>query len=148
LSLNTGSIHEFAERVDFLVRKIVGDGTNAGVLERARTIVEAEFDLCRAREAKVALIERARALDALHLHTSDTLKVGRSLRAETRHVALAESSDPTTTILSKEPNKLAEAVRCVLPELLKLDRYERRASGRRDRALQDMSRIMMLPKTV
>jgi hypothetical protein len=34
--------------------------------------------------------------------------------------------------------KWAEAVRRVLPELRKLDRYERRAAARRDRAVLDL----------
>ena len=38
---------------------------------------------------------------------------------------------------SQEPDRSAEAVRRVLPELRKLDRYERRAAVRRDRAVLD-----------
>ena len=36
---------------------------------------------------------------------------------------------------SADPERSAEAVRRALPELLKLDRYERRATARRDRAM-------------
>jgi hypothetical protein len=35
---------------------------------------------------------------------------------------------------SSEPDRTAEAMRRALPELLKLDRYERSAAARRDRA--------------
>ena len=37
---------------------------------------------------------------------------------------------------NSEPERLAEALRGALPELLKLDRYERRAALRRERALR------------
>jgi hypothetical protein len=37
---------------------------------------------------------------------------------------------------SSEPDRTAEAMRRALPELLKLDRYERSAAGRRDRAVR------------
>jgi hypothetical protein len=39
---------------------------------------------------------------------------------------------------SSEPERSAEAVRRALPELLKLDRYERRATSRRDRAARQI----------
>jgi hypothetical protein len=38
-----------------------------------------------------------------------------------------------------EPERSAEAVRQVLPELRKLDRYERRAAARRDRAVLNLT---------
>ena len=42
--------------------------------------------------------------------------------------------DALATMPSQEPDRLAEAVRRVLPDLRKLDRYERRSAARRDRA--------------
>jgi hypothetical protein len=43
----------------------------------------------------------------------------------------------STAALAKllEPDRSAEAIRRVLPELRRLDRYERRAAARRDRAV-------------
>jgi hypothetical protein len=41
---------------------------------------------------------------------------------------------------SQEPDRSAEAIRRALPELLKLDRYERRASGRRDQAVRELAK--------
>jgi hypothetical protein len=37
---------------------------------------------------------------------------------------------------SAQADRLAEAIRRAMPELIKLDRYERRAAALRDRALQ------------
>lgn len=47
----------------------------------------------------------------------------------------AKPSGASTPMPSQEPERSAEAVRRVLPELRKLDRYERRAAARRDRAV-------------
>jgi hypothetical protein len=43
--------------------------------------------------------------------------------------------DASATMPSQEPYRSAEAVRRVLPELRKLDRYERRAAAQRERAV-------------
>ena len=53
--------------------------------------------------------------------------------------SLAASSSrrtPLATMPSQEPDRSAEAIRRVLPELRKLDRYERRADAQRDRAVR------------
>jgi hypothetical protein len=39
-----------------------------------------------------------------------------------------------------EPDRSCEAVRRLLPDLIKLDRYERRAAARRDRAIRQITR--------
>jgi len=38
------------------------------------------------------------------------------------------------------PDRTAEAIRRALPQLLKIDRYERRAAARRDRAVRQLCR--------
>lgn len=46
---------------------------------------------------------------------------------------------------SSEPERFIQAVRSALPELLKLDRYERRAAARRDRATRhNVARTMLM----
>jgi hypothetical protein len=45
---------------------------------------------------------------------------------------------------SSEPEHSAEALRRALPELLKLDRYERRAAARRERATREVADRKML----
>jgi hypothetical protein len=107
------------------------------LLERARAVAQAELDLARVRRAKVALIERACAFGKL-----DPPRVLSSL---TRIVRLLNTIDRGRRILPKpidssatmpsESYRSAEAVRRMLPELRKLDRYERRAAARRDRAI-------------
>jgi hypothetical protein len=44
--------------------------------------------------------------------------------------------DPLPEMPSEEPQRTAEAVRRILPELMRLNRYESRAVTRRDRAIR------------
>jgi hypothetical protein len=119
LTLSITSTAAFAKQLDNLVREIAGDTEDAIMLERARAAAQAELDLAQIRRAKVALIERASALGELDQ--------GRPTLPE------------PTALPSQEPDRSAEAIRRVLPELRKLDRYERRAAARRDRALLGIS---------
>jgi hypothetical protein len=132
----------FAKQLDKLVRKIAGNTEDAIVLERARAVAQAELDLARVRRAKVALIERASAfgeLDPPRFFTSVT-RVIRFLNAfYPGRVALPKPLDSSATMPSQEPDRTAEAVRRVLPELRKLDRYERRAAAQRERAVLEFS---------
>src|SRR5262245_18420776 len=64
LSLSITSTAAAAKQQAKLVREIAGDSKHAIVLERARTIAQAELDLARVRRAKVALIESASAYGA------------------------------------------------------------------------------------
>jgi len=111
------------------------------MLERARAIAQAELDLVRVRRAKIALIERARAFGELDppqpFRTVTQIK--RFFNALDRgRPILPEPIDSSATMPSQEPDRSAEAVRRVLPELRKLERYERRAAGRRDRAVLNL----------
>jgi hypothetical protein len=114
LSLRISSIATFTREVERLARKIAGDAEREVTLERARSVAEAELDLARVRRATIVLIKRAQALGALDCSPSETCV-------------------PT---LRQDPQQAAEAIRRVLPELVRLDRYERRAASRRDQALR------------
>ena len=115
LTLSITSTAAFAKQLDNLVREIAGDTEDAIMLERARAAAQAELDLAQIRRAKVALIERASALGELDQ--------GRPTLPE------------PTALPSQEPDRSAEAIRRALPELRKLDRYERRAAVRRHQAV-------------
>src|SRR5262245_15389244 len=138
LSVSPSSNAAFAKELDRLVREIVGDTNDAIALERARAVAEAELDLARVRQAKVALIERASAfgeLDPPQLFGTVT-QIIRAIRAleRGRISPLPEPINSRATMPSHEPYKSAEDIRRVLPELRKLDRYEHRAAMRRDQA--------------
>ena len=118
LSLSISSIANCATEVDRLAHKITRDTDHEIILERARAVAEAELDLARVRRAKIALMERVQAFGALAS-------------------PLPEVVECSAAMPTHEPQRSAEAVRRALPELLKLDRYERRAASRRDRAVRE-----------
>ncbi len=114
----------YAKQLDKLVREIAGNTEDPILLERARAIAQAELELARVRRVKVALIERASAFGE---PLFNAFVRGRPI--------VPKPADSSATMPSHEPDRSAEAIRRVLPELRKLDRYERRAAARRDRAV-------------
>jgi hypothetical protein len=138
-----------AEQLDKLARKIAGDTEDAIILERARAAAEAEPDLARVRRAKVALIERVRAFGDLDppqafnrvhhaIRFPEAFERGRGSMPD--FLKALEPIDASVTIPSEEPNRSTEAIRRAQSELLKLDRYERRASTLRDQAVRGIAR--------
>ena len=136
-----------AKRLDAIARKIAGGSKNEIVLENARAAAQAEFDLARVRQVKIALIESVSALGALDAPQDigslikQLLYLELSLAGKTprgRPPAIPEPVDPLATMPTQEPERTAEAVRRALPDLLKLDRYESRAVARRDRAIREI----------
>jgi hypothetical protein len=142
LTLSLTSNVAFAKRIDALARKIVGNSKSEIIVEYARAAAQAELDLARIRQVKVALIQRVSALGAL-----DPSQVSGSLAKEIRYfkAVLAGRAPPempgwmaplATMPIEDPEERTAEAVRRALPELAKLDRYESRAAARRDRAIR------------
>jgi hypothetical protein len=105
------------------------------VLERARAVAQAELELARVRRAKVALIERASAFGELDPPRLTVTQMIRLLNAFERGRPIPKPIDASATMPPQEPERAGEAVRRVLPELRRLNRYERRAAARRDRAV-------------
>ena len=144
--LTTGLIPSaaFARKIERLARKIAGNTKDEIILGHARSAAYAEFDLARVRRVRVALIERAYAIGTLG--TSRLFNSARDaaqfldaiVRGKTP--TMPTSVDPSATIPADKFERTAEAIRHVLPELLKLDRYESRAVARRDRAIRQIVR--------
>jgi len=124
------------EQVERLARKIAGAGADAMVLEQARSVAQAQLDLTQIRRMRASLIQRMAEFGVLDtpdlLGTSGNMK--RILKSIVRGLPCDLSVPPEASIPSSEPDRTAEAMRRALPELLKLDRYERSATARRDRA--------------
>jgi hypothetical protein len=138
----------FAKQVEQLARKIAGSTTDPIILEHARAAAEAELELGRIRRVRLALIERTSALGGLKAP-----KRFSSVKEETwwlkqmgiwlmenrgSEPPLPESNDPAATMPSQEPQRSSEAMRRILPDLVKLNRYESRAVARRDRAIREI----------
>jgi hypothetical protein len=82
------------------------------------------------------LIERASALGGFDPRRPTVTQVIQLLNALDRgKLIVPKPIDASATMPSREPDGSAEAVRRVLPELRKLDRYERRAAVRRHQAV-------------
>ena len=103
---------ERIKQIERLARKIAGAETDFLTFECARTIAQAQFDLAQIGRVKVAVMSRVNGFGG-----SETPSAGAETMPTTEH-------DGTT-----------DAIRRALPELIKLDRYERRAAVRRARAL-------------
>lgn len=134
LSSGVATSAEFAKHVESLARKIAGCGADAVSLEVARAVARAEFELAQIRRVRVALI--ARMAEFGELEVPDPLRTCRDVIRSLTSIDRGRPCDLPTppSVPSTEPERSAEAVRRALPELLKLDRYERRATARRDRA--------------
>ena len=135
---------QHAKRVEELARKIAADATDFVTLDYARAAAEAEFGIARVRQAKVALIERMLAFGGWE--QPQLFQSLREIKAFFKELDRGKLDiptpvvDPLETMPSAEADRLAEAVRRALPELIKLDRYERRAAALRDRGLRALKR--------
>jgi hypothetical protein len=151
LSLSVNSNERVAKQIDELARQIVGDDEDAVCLQLARSVAEAQFALARIRQTKVALIERIRALGAfesgpeLHLGVRECIRLAKEMFAgrDPQPILSREFIDAITLraappAMRGEPEGSAEAIRRMLRELIKLDRYERRAASRQHAAVQKL----------
>ena len=142
--LTTGLIPSAASarKIERLARKIAGNTKDEIILVYARSAAYAEFDLARVRRVRVALIERAYAFGTLGAsrlfdQARDAERfLDTIVRGETP--TMPSSVDPSATIPADKLERTAEAIRHVLPELVKLDRYESRAVAQRDRAIKQV----------
>jgi hypothetical protein len=146
LSVGVESIAEFTEHIDALAREISGADPKATLLVFARAAAAAELDLGRVRRAKLALISRISAVGELDPFDpfSSWSCIKKILLARHGHGRQKEwlgwnfdiPEPPELPI--KEPERTTEAMRRALPELIKLDRYERAAAQRRERACREI----------
>jgi hypothetical protein len=147
LSYGVAAAAQFAKHVEALAQKIAGRGADAVTLEIARSIARAELDLVQIRRTKVALIARMSEFGELEVPNSlqTSRDVMRFLASFDRGLPLSLTVPAPPSMPASEPERSAEAVRRALPELLKLDRFERRATARRDRASRHiLGRKMLL----
>jgi hypothetical protein len=146
LSVGVESIAEFTEHIDALAREISGTDPKAALLVFARAAAAAELDLGRVRRAKLALISRISAvgeLDPFDPFSSwrcikEILLTRYGHRRQKEWLGWNFDIPEPPELPVKEPERTAEAMRRALPELIKLDRYERGAAQRRERACREI----------
>jgi hypothetical protein len=141
LSISVTANPAVAERIERLARAIAGGIVDEKRLNDARAVAAAEFDLARARQAKLALIERIKAFGTLDpppgLNPIYLLRAVAAMAAGREPAPLPEP-ERVPAMPPNEPARTAEAVKRGLRELAKFDRYEQRARVRRDRAVLQM----------
>jgi hypothetical protein len=140
-----------SDDVEWLVRHIAGDTTNEHLLQCARIAARAHFDLVRVRQIKVDIINRVIEFGVLEPRPFRF----RSLAAKMRYLKLQPFDqplewpkwiDPLGPMPSEEGECAAEAVRRLLPELRKLNRYEAQAYAIKASALREVSLRMSSKK--
>jgi hypothetical protein len=134
---------EVARAVETLAGQIAGDRADKIALALAHDAAAAELELARVRRVRTALIERMTALGRF-----DVPKRFQSPKDEAAWIMLRYwgatlwkgrpkfAVDPLPAMPAQEPQRTAEAMRRILPVLIKLQRYESRAVTRRDRAIR------------
>ena len=131
-SYGVAAADEFVKHVEALAQKIAGHGADAATLEIARSVARADLDLVQIRRAKVALIAQISKFGELEV--PNPLRTCRDvmhfLTSIDRGLPPSLSVPMPPSMPSSGPERSAEAVRRALPELLKLDRYERRVKSR------------------
>jgi len=100
------------KQIELLARQIAGKTTNPVVLEKARSIAQATFDLAQIRRAKLELIAS---------------RIAESKDAPSHGIGQPSDTDALNLAIQ-------EAVR----DLRKLDRYEKRAIARRSQGMRAM----------
>lgn len=103
---------EEAASVQAMADQIVDGSSGVLTFNSACVVAQAELDLVRIRELKVTLIQ-----NAIMQQRQTLVATGRTAGS------------------MNDQGDLAAAVRQTLPQLLKYDRYERRAAARRDRGI-------------
>jgi hypothetical protein len=140
LSAGVNAHVEYVKDIEALARKIAGNSTDVVVLECARTFAQAEFDLARIRRLKVALVSRVMAFGEFESPATfpSLREINQFFKGFDRgELILPERSKPQP-MPTTEPERSAEAIRRALPELMRLNRYERHAAARRARAMHTL----------
>ncbi len=136
---------EMAEEVSALAATIAGEARgDAIVLALASAVAEAELDLVRVRMARVQLLNSLAADPATFVP-----KLPKELTPDLIEVALGPASSdhplflmaqsmvrPLVTPVESVPERQALVLARAAPQLLRLDRYERRAMSRRKTAIR------------
>ena len=109
------------KRLEELSRLFAGDASDEKILGLAERAADAQADLERVRKVKTAMLERA--------------------LMQTRNRAQPELLDSSRPLFEGEEQPFVNAVQHILPELTKINRYEKRAASRRDRTIHELASL-------
>jgi hypothetical protein len=114
------------KQIEELSQLFAGDASDARFLGLAETAADAQADLERVRKVKTAMIERA------------LVQTQGGNRAPPK---LLDSSGPLLIEEEEGEQSFVNAVRHILRDLTKINRYEKRAASRRNRAFHELASI-------
>jgi hypothetical protein len=134
------------EAVVLLAREIAGDTTDEFILEHARVAARAQLDMNRIRQIKIAMTNCVWMFGTHELQPR--LRTLKEVKLFLGLCSSTETAAPPATMPLQDPERGAEALRRILPELRKLDRYERRAFNQRDRAIREITLRLSKSKSV
>lgn len=138
------------ETIELLARELVDDEVGIRRRESARSLAYALLELERVRRTKLSLIERILSvgrlrrsyvltqIDPIIFTRREMEQIDRAM-SRNRMPRLRRVKAPAP-LPEDHPTRIAEAFRRGLPELMAIDRYERDASGRFDRALREIAK--------
>jgi hypothetical protein len=147
LSLPVSSDSVLSEEVEALAREIVGTDANAEIKELARRVAEAQIDLHRVRHARHQLLSQALSDPDYESEGMLRKKAALAIRFLRRFDSSTPMPDNVMEFLNSKPEgpyKFAAILADKTRQLLALDRYERRAVSRRNRAIQSLDAVRVL----
>jgi hypothetical protein len=124
------------KQIEMLVKQFAGGAKDRFTMHYAHTAAEAQFEVRLIRHAQLALIEQIRTFG--DFETKEVISKREALRG-IRKFPKTAPIEKAATQPNEEPARTAEAVRRGLPELIKLDRFVRRALASRDWALMQVA---------
>ena len=136
---------EALAEIEALARQLAGEIADPIMLQQARQAAHDEFILARIMLLRIAWVQRTYELGTVEVPPLRNGELMASLNAWMTAVRAGDESLPISPFPSETmpppgPDRLTEAIRRALPELAKLDRYEARASARRNRAFRKLAR--------
>ena len=122
-----------------LARQMAGEIADPIMLQHARQAAHDEFILARIKLLRIAWVQRTYVLGTAE-SLSNSVYGGEVMAWIRSGGSTPLTPLPSETMPPPGPDRLTEAIRRALPELAKLDRYEARASARRNRAFRKLAR--------
>jgi hypothetical protein len=148
LSIPVSAVESEA-RLKELSRRFARDAADAKILALAEKAADAQLELARVREIQTAMIERALIQGASRSGSLDSQMddlshpfVQTDCQGAMRGESLPlEASVPRPEGKEQEVRPFLDDISHILAELTKIDRYQKRAAGRRDRAIREIVSI-------
>lgn len=115
LSTLIASDPALSKEADALAREIAGDTEDPGILQLAQAVAEAQIELARVRHARYNLLFR--------------------------QIEQPQSEDAASQVNATPDDRITAAFGSLATQLVKMDRYERRALSRRKFAIRKFLRM-------